>query len=83
MIYSPSIAWEVAEHYSATLVGEGTTPFFISNEKFKQPPRKSLLFVNSFVNQRIELLQKIKTISFMKLTVVTVTQFTLVNLNGL
>ena len=35
------------------------------------------------VNSKIEWLQKIKTISFIKLTVRTVKQSTLVNLNGL
>ena len=39
--------------------------------------------VNLFVNQKIEQLQKIKTMSFIKLTVVTVKQSTSVNLNGL
>ena len=39
--------------------------------------------VNSFVNLKIELLQKIKTTSFLKLAVVTVKQSTSVDLNGL
>ena len=37
--------------------------------------------VNSFVHLKIESLQKIKTISFMNLAVVTVKQSPLVNLN--
>ena len=51
----------------------------------KQDPLSSLktLCVNSFVNQNIEYLQKIKTILFMKLIVVTAKQFNSLNLNGL
>ena len=41
------------------------------------------LCVNYFVNRMIEYLQKIKTILFIKLAVVTATQSTSVNLNGL
>ena len=43
----------------------------------------SSLCVHPFVNQKIEYLRKIKTISFKKLTVVTAKQSTLVNINGL
>ena len=41
------------------------------------------LFVNAFAKRNIKGLQKIKTILFMKSTVVTVKQSTSVNLNGL
>ena len=41
------------------------------------------LFVNAFAKRKIKGLQKIKTILFMKSTVVTVKQSTSVNLNGL
>ena len=41
------------------------------------------LFVNAFAKRKIKGLQKIKTILFMKSTVVTVKQSTSANLNGL
>ena len=44
---------------------------------------KEALCVNSFVNLKIDQLKKIKTILFIKLTVVTLMQYTSVNPNGL
>ena len=56
-----------------------------TSEKLRRDPFSTLKTpcVNFFVNQKIKQLQKIKTTSFMKLTVVTAKQFTLVSLNGL
>ena len=45
--------------------------------------RASTLCVNYLVKRKIELLQKIEAISFMKLNAVTARQSTSVNLNGL
>ena len=51
----------------------------------KQDPlsTQKALSVSTFVNLKIEYLQKIKTMLFMKSTVVTLKKSTSVNLNGL
>ena len=50
--------------------------------KQDQPSTLKRLCVNSFKNLKIDYLQMIKTISFMKLAIVSVKQSTSVSLNG-
>ena len=55
----------------------------LRSQKVTSTSTPKTLCVNSFVNLKVEQLQKIKIISIIKLTVVTAKQCTSVNLNGL